>query len=194
VRRITILRPLAVLLALVGTLVACGGDQGAARSPGAPAEKAGEGGGPDAPSIRFVSARNHYRIDAVGTMTESSDGTASSGFGQESLKITVVSTTSAGDPTGFAKSDLESLRATSGFTLKSGPERFRLNASDATVKTVYSLSGVTSPVTGKPQTFVSVRYYIPRNSGTLAVVTYSDVIDQYDPSNADDVANTFAWQ
>jgi hypothetical protein len=59
---------------------------------------------------------------------------------------------------------------------------------------VYTVSGAANPVTGKAQTFVTVRYYVARNSSTMAVLTYSVIADQYDPQGADDVANTFAWQ
>jgi hypothetical protein len=58
---------------------------------------------------------------------------------------------------------------------------------------VYTANGANNPVTGKPQTFVTVRYYVPRTASTMAVLIYSIVADQYDPQGADDVANTFAW-
>jgi hypothetical protein len=174
-----------------GSPVSAGGSPAAAESAAAGAE--GGGGGGEAPATRFVSSRNHYRVDAPGTMTEGSDGTAKSSHGLESLQI-VVSGSGAGDPAGYARSDLASLRSASGFGLRSGPESFSLNASRSSQKTVYTVSGAANPVTGKAQTFVTVRYYVARNSSTMAVLTYSVIADQYDPQGADDVANTFAWQ
>jgi hypothetical protein len=157
-------------------------------------QTAGESGGGEAPAIRFVSGRYHYQVDAPGTMTESTDGTAKASHGLESLEIVVRTDSSVSNPTGYANGDLSSLRTKPGFSLKSGPEGINLNASRLSVKTVLTAAGPNNPVTGKPQTFVTVRYYVPRNSSTMAVLTYSIVLDQYDPQGADDVANTFAWQ
>jgi hypothetical protein len=157
-------------------------------------QTAGEAGGGEAAAIRFVSGRYHYQVDAPGTMTESADGTATASHGLESLEIVVRSGSSVSNPAGYANSDLSSLRSKPGFSLKSGPEGINLSASSSSVKTVFSAAGPTNPVTGKAQTFVTVRYYVPRNSSTLAVLTYSIALDQYDPQGADDVANTFVWQ
>jgi hypothetical protein len=205
-------RLLAAALALGAALAACSASTSSPASSGAPAGStsapaaggaqgdtatgAGEAApaGGEAPSIRFVSARNHYRVDAPGTMTENSNGVASSNHGLESLTITVVTGSNAADPNAYAKSDLDSQRTKSGFAQKSGPSTFTLSASRSSVKTVYTAAGAANPVTGKAQTFVNVRYYVPRDASTLAVLSYSIVQDQYDPQGADDVANTFAWQ
>jgi hypothetical protein len=206
-------RRIAAALALGAVLAACSGGSAAPANTITPAPASGNanngnaggdttagGGGEaaaaggEAPSLRFVSSRNHYRVDAPGTMTESSDGTATASHGTESLTITVASGSTAADPGAYARSDLDSQRSRSGFALKSGPSGFPLSASSSAVKTVYLVSGATNPVTGKAQSFVTVRYYVPRNASTLAVLTYSIVQSQYDPQGADDVANTFAWQ
>jgi hypothetical protein len=191
-------------LALAGLLAACAGDTptppSGAAAPGnspAPAESASAGaeaGGGETPLTRFVSSRNHYRVDAPGTMAEGSDGVAKSSHGLESLQIVVVSGSAAADPAAYARSELNSVRSTSGFALRSGPETVFLRAASSSQRTVYASSGANNPVTGKPQTFVTVRYYVPRNSSTMAVLIYSNVVDQFDPQGADDLANTFVWQ
>jgi len=61
-------------------------------------------------------------------------------------------------------------------------------------KVVYTYNAGTSSVTGKPLDLVGVRYYIPKDSATLAVVAYGIVSNQYDPQGADDIATTFQWQ
>ncbi|HEV7678822.1 MAG TPA: hypothetical protein VGQ42_09675 [Candidatus Dormibacteraeota bacterium] len=195
-------------LALAGLLAACSSapasPSGGSGSPGtnpagtspAPTETgaaAAENGGGEAPATRFVSSRNHYRVDAPGAMTEGSDGIAKASHGLESLQIEVLTGSAAADVSAYAKSDLTTLRSTPGFSLKSGPGSVSLSAASSAQKTVYTANGPNNPVTGKPQTFVTVRYYVPRSSSTMAVLTYSIVLDQYDPQGADDVANTFAW-
>ena len=190
-------------LALAGLLAACAGDTptppSGAAAPGnspAPAESASAGGeaGGEAPLTRFVSSGNHYRVDAPGTMSEGSDGVAKASRGLESLQIVVVSGSAAADPSAYARSDLNSVRSTSGFALRSGPETVFLRAASSSQRTVYTAAGANNPVTGKPQTFVTARYYVPRNSSTMAVLIYSNVVDQFDPQGADDLANTFVWQ
>ncbi len=61
-------------------------------------------------------------------------------------------------------------------------------------KLVYHATGGTSAVTGKAIELVSVRYYIPKDRTTLAVLTYGVTASQYDPQGADDTVMTFAWK
>jgi hypothetical protein len=61
------------------------------------------------------------------------------------------------------------------------------------MKVVFAAPG-TNAVTGKVEDRVTARYYIPRDSSTLAVLTYSIAANQYDPQGADDQATTFVWQ
>jgi hypothetical protein len=202
-------RRIAAAFALGAVLAACGG--GAAPSNSATpaaangganngqadhATGAGEAGNAagEAPAVRFVSTLNHYRVDAPGTMTEKSDGTATAKHGLESLTITVVTGSTAADPGAYARTALDSQRSQSGFSLKSGPSGYSLSASRSSVKTLYTVYTASNAVTGKAQTLMIVRYYVPRDASTLAVLTYSIVQDQYDPQGADDIANTFAWQ
>jgi hypothetical protein len=35
---------------------------------------------------------------------------------------------------------------------------------------------------------------VPRDSTTIAVITYGTVSGQFDPQGADDIASTFKWQ
>jgi len=79
------------------------------------------------------------------------------------------------------------------FQLKSGPTAIDLNGKPAE-KFVYTYSAGVNLVTNKPLTLVGVRYYIPKDASTLAVVTYGIASDQYDPQGADDIASTFRWQ
>jgi hypothetical protein len=61
-------------------------------------------------------------------------------------------------------------------------------------KFTYTWNAGTSAVTGKAVELTSVRYYVPKDSGTLAVITYGIVSNQFDPQGADDLASTFRWQ
>ena len=58
----------------------------------------------------------------------------------------------------------------------------------------YTWNAGTSPVTGKAIALTSVRYYVPKDSMTVAVITYGTVSNQFDPQGADDVASTFKWR
>jgi hypothetical protein len=81
----------------------------------------------------------------------------------------------------------------SGFHKLAAPSPINLNELRA-VKLIYAWSAGASAVTGKPTDLTTVRYYIPKNATTVAVVTYSIVTNQYDPEGADDLAKTFRWQ
>ena len=52
----------------------------------------------------------------------------------------------------------------------------------------------TSAVTGKAVELTSVRYYVSKDSATVAVITYGIASNQFDPQGADDLASTFRWQ
>jgi hypothetical protein len=106
----------------------------------------------------------------------------------------VVQGGAAADPVAFARSDAASLRATAtSFHLVSGPTSVSINGRSVQ-KLVYTYNAGTSSVTGKALDLVGVRYYIPKDSATLAVVAYGIVSNQYDPQGADDIASTFRWQ
>jgi hypothetical protein len=83
--------------------------------------------------------------------------------------------------------------STANFLLKAGPGEITLNGKKVE-KFIFTYNAGTSAVTGKPLDLIGVRYYIPKDSGTVAVVTYGIVSNQYDPQGADDIALTFQWQ
>jgi hypothetical protein len=193
-------RRLVLCILSAAVIAACGSTTGgggaAPSSSSSEAAAAGgeaNGGGGEAALTPFVSTRNHYRVDAPGPMTEAADGTATSTHGAESMTVAIVSGSAAGDPTAYAKSDLTKLKSAPSFALMGGPGGISLTGSPASVQTTYS-TATTNTVTGKSQSTVSVRFYIPRDAGTMAVVTYSIIADQFDPQGAVDVANTFRWQ
>ena len=195
-------RNISVGLLLIGALglAGCGSDSPAAGT-GAAGTTADAGGtaeagaaNGEAAGTRFISQRYHYRVDAPGTMTEAADGTASATRGVESMTIKVVTGGSAGDPGALAQSDLSTLPAQNpAYRLISGPGTGTLSGRSV-VKFVYSWTNGTNPVTGRAEDLVTARYYIPKDAGTLAVLSYSITAPQYDPQGADDVATTFQWQ
>jgi hypothetical protein len=193
-------RPLLVagLLAAVLTTAACGTDSTAQRSGAAGTASseptaAGDVTTGESAGVRFVSTRFHYRVDAPGTMTEAGDGTATAARGVEQLTIRVVSGATAADPSAFAQSDAAGLPGNTTQYKVVDPLATISLAGRPVVKLVYASSGINA-VTGNTQDFVNARYYIPKDSSTLAVVTYSIVLSQYDPQGADDVVTTFQWQ
>jgi hypothetical protein len=189
--------PLAIL-ASIG-LAACGSATAttATKNPdtlstaAAPAEN-GAGNGEAAPHP-YTSSKFNYRVDAPGTMQEAADGSAAYKGTAERLEIVVLSGASAGDPHSRATTDIGALgSARSSFKLVQPAVQINL-AGKSVYKFIYTWTDGTNSVTGKPNMLVSVQYYIPKNSSTLAVVTYSVVSSQYDPQGADDVASTFKW-
>jgi hypothetical protein len=186
---------LLIVLALTTGVAACGSgaapvttDQGAS-TPAPPEANNGE-----TPVTAYIDARFHYRIDAPGHMTANPDGTASVIGPSERLLVTVLQGAAASDPAAFARSDAAALASSSTkFHLVSGPSAATLNGRTVQ-KIVYTYNAGTSAVTGKPLDLYGVRYYIPKDAGTLAVVAYGIVANQYDPQGADDIASTFRWQ
>ena len=165
-----------------------GGETAAGSTPGA------ETGGGEAPVVTYVDSRFHYRIDAPGQMTSNADGTASVVGPSERLAIAVVLGARASDPATLAKEDAAALPGSrTSFRLVSGPAAMTLNGKKVS-KFVYSYNAGSSPVTGKPLDLVGVRYYIPKDSSTVAVLDYAIVTGQYDTEGADDLARTFQWQ
>ena len=195
--RLSTLLPLAILAAV--SLAACGSTTATTttKNPdtlstaGAPAEN-GAGNGEAAPHP-FTNSKFNYRVDAPGTMQEAADGSAAYKGTAERLEIVVLSGAAAGDPHGRATTDIGALgSAKSSFKLTQPAVQVNL-AGKSVYKFIYTWTDGTNPVTGKPNMLVSVQYYIPKNSSTLAVATYSIVSSQYDPQGADDVASTFRW-
>lgn len=165
---------------------AAGGEAGAA---------AGEGGAAgEAAASAYVNARFHYRVDAPGPMKEAADGSASYAGAGERLAVTVVTGSSASDPTALATAELNRLRAaTQGFSLVSGPTATTISGRPM-IRVVYRWSDGTNAVTGQPNALTSSLYVIPKDTSTVALLTYSVSTSQYDPQGSDDVATSFTWQ
>ena len=181
---------LAVAVAALGVIAAsaCGLAGGGGQA-GAEAATTGE-----AATAIYVNSRYHYKVDAPGQMKEQPDGTASVIGPSERLQIAVIHGPQASDPAALASGDVTSLPgSTTSFRLVSGPAAITLNSKQVQ-RFVYSYNAGTSDVTGKSLDLVGVRYYIPRDSSTIAVLSYAIVSNQFDPQGADDLAGTFAWQ
>jgi hypothetical protein len=144
--------------------------------------------------VSYTDARYHYRIDAPGQMTANSDGTASFIGPSERLEIAVVTGSAAADPAGLASHDSKALSTSSpSFHQLSSPAIVALNGHNVT-RFSFTWNAGTSLVTGKPVELTSVRYYVPKDSATVAVITYGIASNQFDPQGADDLASTFKWQ
>jgi hypothetical protein len=174
-------------------LAACGsGASTPSQAPAAPA--AGEVTVGESVPHRYTDAKSHYVIDAPGLMTSNANGTASYIGPSERMEIAVVTGSGAADPAALAGQDAKSLAASlSGFRQVSSPSTVSLNGRSVT-KFTFTWNAGTSAVTGKAVELTSVRYYVPKDSATLAVITYGIVSNQFDPQGADDLASTFRWQ
>jgi hypothetical protein len=166
-----------------------GADTGAQPTAGAEANANGE-----AIPVPYADARFHYRIDAPGRMSPNADGTAAYIGPSERLEIRVVSGTGASDPSSLATQDIKSLAASAtSFHQLTSPAKLTLSGYRVT-RFAYTWVAGTSAVTGKPIELTSVRYYLIKDSTTLAVITYGIVTNQFDPQGADDIVSTFQWQ
>jgi hypothetical protein len=138
--------------------------------------------------------RFHYRIDAPGRMAPNPDGTAAYLGPSERLEIGIVQGAKASDPGALASQDLKSLGASAAaFHQLTNPASLTLNGYHVT-RFAYTWNAGTSAVTGKAIELTSVRYYLSKDSATLAVITYGIVSNQFDPQGADDIVSTFLWQ
>lgn len=160
----------------------------------APATAGAEANNGEAVPVAYTDSRFHYRIDAPGRMTPNADGTAAYTGPSERLDITVVQGSSASNPGALASQDLKSLAAgATAFHQLSSPANLTLNGHKVT-RFAYTWNAGISAVTGKAIELTSVRYYVSKDSTTLAVITYGIVSNQFDPQGADDVVSTFQWQ
>jgi hypothetical protein len=182
----------AALIAAVSLAAGCGpSSTPTAGQPGAGTEAAGGGG---EVSIPYVDARFHYRIDGPGKMTPNSDGSAVFIGPSERLEVTIVQGASASDPAALAAQDLKWLASSAqSFHQVSNPATVTISGHRVT-RFTYTWNAGTSTVTGKAIALTSVRYYVPKDSTTLAIVTYGTVTNQFDPQGADDIASIFKWQ
>jgi hypothetical protein len=189
-----------LILASLGTAVLLAACSSSSSSPGGSSSSASaspDTGGEsnntaEQPGVHFESSRFHYTVDAPGPVVEAADGSIRADRGVESLQISVNSASSVADPRRFSQDDVAQLQATtSQFRLVDALVAITIN-NRAAMKVVFAAPG-TNAVTGRVEDRVTARYYIPRDSSTLAVLTYSVAANQYDPQGADDQATTFVW-
>jgi hypothetical protein len=183
-------------IAGVLAVTACGSSGGSTGGvDNAPATAGAEAntGGESVP-VPYTDSRFHYRIDAPGRMTPNPDGSAAYVGPSERLDISIVQGARASDPGALASEDLKSLAAsTDAFHQLTNPANATLNGLHVT-RFAYTWNAGTSAVTGKAIQLTSVRYYLSKDTSTLAVITYGIVSNQFDPQGADDIVSTFLWQ
>jgi len=127
-------------------------------------------------------------------MTANPDGTAAYLGASERLEIGIVQGTAPVDSNALATQDIKSLSSSaSAFHQLSNPAKLTLGGYQVT-RFAYTWNAGTSTVTGKVIELTSVRYYLLKDSKTLAVITYGIVTNQFDPQGADDIVSTFRWQ
>jgi hypothetical protein len=141
--------------------------------------------------VTYTDDRYHYRIDSPGPLTPGPRG--ASYFGpEERLEVVVVEGGAAGDPAALADKDISALKSSiSDFKLVAPPAPLTLGE-HRMIKFRYT-GTVDNPTTGKPIKLTSARYYIAKNNSLLAVVTYGDKSQEFDPKEADDIARSFSW-
>jgi len=190
--------PTLVAVGMAGFLLAtaCGSSSGSTsgvdNAPATAGAEANTGG--EAVPVPYTDSRFHYRIDAPGRMTPNPDGSAAYLGPSERLEISIVQGTRASDPGALASQDLKSLAAsTDAFHQLTNPASLTLNGYHVT-RFAYTWNAGTSAVTGKAIQLTSVRYYVSKDTTTLAVISYGIVSNQFDPQGADDVVSTFLWQ
>jgi len=183
-----------VLIVTAFAVAACGSSPTGA-APAATAQTGSESNNNgEAPAVTYVDARYHYKIDGPGHMSANADGTASVIGPSERLVVSIVQGAGAADPAALARADVKAMPSSNAnFQLKAGPGEVTLNGKKVQ-KFIFTYNAGTSAVTGKALDLVGVRYYIPKDSATVAELTYGIVSNQYDPQGADDIALTFQWQ
>ena len=144
-------------------------------------------------SLPYTDSRFHYRIDGPGRMTPNPDGTAAFIGPSERLEVSIVQGARASDPGALARQDITSLATSAhSFHQLSSPSTVTLSGHRVT-RFSYTWNSGTSAVTGKAIALTSIRYYMAKDSSTIAVITYGAMSNQFDPQGADDIASTFKW-
>ncbi|MDQ6720587.1 MAG: hypothetical protein M3003_07310 [Candidatus Dormibacteraeota bacterium] len=185
----------AASIVFVLALSACGSSTGnTGTGPAAtPAGAAAEAGGGEAGTISWTDPQHRYKIDSPGAMTVAADGRASAIRPAERLEVSILTGSTGGTPMALAQADTASLKSSAtNFHLLMAPTYVSIN-NRRSVKLLYEWTAGTNSVTGKPANLTTARYYIPKDSTRLAVVTYGIATSQYDPQGADDVATSFTW-
>ena len=188
--------PSIAILASLSVVAACGASSAStstAPSDQANSQAAGDTGAGSETSIAYTDTAHRYRISGPGRMTANPDGTASFIGPVERLEVAIVDGSRAADPMALATADFNALKTSAtDFRQVQAPATVTI-AGHRTVKFVYQWTAGTNAVTGKANQLITARYYITRDSGRLAMVSYASASNQYDPQGADDIANTFAW-
>lgn len=140
----------------------------------------------------YTDSRYHYRVIGPGPMKAQSDGTASFSGEDEKFEVAIVEGTRAADPAALAEADLAALgRSASEFQVLVRPQAITLGE-QRMIKVTYASIGK-SYATGKPLKMFAVRYYIPKNSEMLALLTYRDAASEFDAKEAEGFAASFRW-
>jgi hypothetical protein len=140
----------------------------------------------------YVNDQYRYSLNAPGPMTSASKATATYFGPEERLEVVAVEGASAADPAALADKDISGLKASiPDLKVVSGPAPVTLG--DRRVIKVMYTGTVDNPTTGKPIKLTSARYYIPKDKALLAVVTFGDKSEEFDPKEADGIAKSFRW-
>jgi hypothetical protein len=196
IRQLGRILPAIAVLGALSVIAACG--PSSASTTTAPSEQAntqaaGEPAAGSETSIAYTDTAHRYRISGPGRMTANADGTASFIGPVERLEVAIVDGSRAADPMALATADVKALKTTAtDFRQVQAPATVTVSG-HRTVKFVYQWTSGTNAVTGKANQLITARYYITKDSGRLAMVSYASASNQYDPQGADDIANTFAW-
>jgi hypothetical protein len=162
-----------------------------AQSQPAVAGSPGNQGGQTTPT-GYTDTRYHYRLMGPGQINPRSDGTASFVGEDEKLEVAVVEGARAADPMALAQAEVSSLNSTMpGVHIASRPAQVSLGG-HSMVKFSYTWTANTQ-ASGKQVKMTGVRYFIPKDAGTVAVVRYGDSSSQFDTQEADGFASSFRW-
>jgi hypothetical protein len=188
--------PAIAVFGALAVVAACGPSSASTSTAASEQANTQAGGEPAAgseTSIAYTDSAHRYRISGPGRMTANPDGTASFIGPVERLEVAIVDGSRAADPMALATADFNALKTTAtDFRQVQAPATVTVSG-HRTIKFVYQWTAGTNAVTGKANQLTTARYYITKDSGRLAMVSYSSASNQYDPQGADDIANTFAW-
>jgi hypothetical protein len=162
-----------------------------AQSPPGVAANPANQGGQNKPA-GYTDTRYHYSLTGPGQINARSDGTASFVGEDEMLEVAVVEGARAADPMALAQAEVGSLgNTTPGARVASRPAQVTL-AGHSAVKFSYTWTAI-SQASGNQVKMTGVRYFIPKDSATVAVVRYGDASSQFDTQEADGFASSFRW-
>jgi hypothetical protein len=148
-------------------------------------------GGQNTPTS-YTDARHHYRVTGPGPISPRSDGTASFTGEDERFEVAVIEGDRAADPPGLAQGEINSLSSSSpNFRTVFGPGKVTVGV-QSMVKATYTWTGK-SHATGQQLKMTGARYYVSKDSVTLAVVRYEDASGEFNQQEADGFAGSFRW-